>query len=187
MITSGQIKSGTPVVCSENGQFAVVDHMEGSDTIKLNKDNQGQHHYIPLNWVSKVDDKVHIDRPKSQAVAEWSNSPKVTKADFNGKDTSKSQNADSQGATSQNGHSQNASSKVVSHQPEVGKGSTTPVSPSKETTPQVLSGAGNDEKNLGRRDDKTPGVHASPKSIPDGKFQKPAAPRSPDEGRVSNA
>ncbi len=30
-----------PVVCSNKGQFAMVDHMEGTDTIKLNKDAKG--------------------------------------------------------------------------------------------------------------------------------------------------
>ena len=35
MINASQIKPHAPVVCSNNGQFAVVDHMEGADTIKL--------------------------------------------------------------------------------------------------------------------------------------------------------
>ena len=48
-----------PVVCSENGQFAIVDHLEGRDQIKLTKDKAGEHHYIPLTWVTAVDDKVH--------------------------------------------------------------------------------------------------------------------------------
>jgi len=75
MIQASQIKPKTPVVCSNNGQFAVVDHMEGTDMIKLNKDSQGQHHYIPLSWVKAVDDKVHIDRPGELAMREWSSSP----------------------------------------------------------------------------------------------------------------
>ncbi len=50
MINASQIKPNIPVVCSNNNQFAVVDHMEGTDTIKLNKDDKGQHHYIPLSW-----------------------------------------------------------------------------------------------------------------------------------------
>jgi hypothetical protein len=61
-----------PVVCSEGGQFAVVDHMEGKDTLKLAKDKAGQHHYIPLAWVKSVDAKVHVDRPGDQAMREWS-------------------------------------------------------------------------------------------------------------------
>jgi hypothetical protein len=67
-----------PVVCSENGQFAVVDHLEGDTSIKLRRDEAGQHHYIPLSWVTEVDDKVHVDRPGKQAKREWSTvSPKM--------------------------------------------------------------------------------------------------------------
>ena len=69
------IKPHMPVVCSENGQFATVDHVEGTDMIKLTKDDKGQHHYIPLAWVTSVDDKVHVDRPGDQAMREWSTTP----------------------------------------------------------------------------------------------------------------
>ncbi len=72
MIEPNEIKANMPVVCSENGQFAVVDHMQGRDSIKLKKDKAGQHHYIPLNWVKSVDDKVHIDRSGDQAMRDWS-------------------------------------------------------------------------------------------------------------------
>lgn len=69
------IKPHMPVVCSEDGQFATVDHLEGTDMIKLSKDKNGQHHYIPLAWVQSVDDKVHVDRPGDQAMREWSTTP----------------------------------------------------------------------------------------------------------------
>jgi hypothetical protein len=69
------IKPEMPVVCSENGQFATVDHIEGTEFIKLTKDKSGQHHYIPLAWVTSVDDKVHVDRPGDQAMREWSTTP----------------------------------------------------------------------------------------------------------------
>lgn len=75
MINAGEIKPHTPVVCSNNGQFAVVDHVEGKDMIKLTKDENGMHHYIPLSWVTAVDDKVHIDRPGDQAMREWLSKP----------------------------------------------------------------------------------------------------------------
>jgi hypothetical protein len=71
----GLIKPHMPVVCSNNGQFAVVDHIEGKDLIKLAKDASGQHHYIPLTWVTSVDDKVHVDRPGDQAMRDWSTTP----------------------------------------------------------------------------------------------------------------
>ncbi len=69
------IKPDMPVVCSEDGQFATVDHLEGTDQIKLNKDKSGTHHYIPLEWVTNVDDKVHVDRPGEQAMREWTTKP----------------------------------------------------------------------------------------------------------------
>lgn len=74
MIAANQIKPDAPVVCSNNGQFAVVDHVDGQD-IKLKKDDSGQHHYIPLSWVTKVDAAVHVDRPGAQAKREWSTHP----------------------------------------------------------------------------------------------------------------
>jgi hypothetical protein len=65
------IKPEMPVVCSENGQFAVVDHLDGKSSIKLKRDKTGKHHFIPTSWVTTVDDKVHIDRPGDQAMKEW--------------------------------------------------------------------------------------------------------------------
>ncbi|MEO8183824.1 MAG: DUF2171 domain-containing protein [Deltaproteobacteria bacterium] len=72
MIEASKIKNNMPVVCSEDGQFAVVDHMLGKDSIKLKKDKSGQHHFIPFSWVTSIDDKVHIDRPGDQAMRDWS-------------------------------------------------------------------------------------------------------------------
>jgi hypothetical protein len=74
MAIKDQIREHMPVVCSNNGQFATVDHLDG-DSIKLTKDDQGQHHWIPQSWVTMVDDKVHVDRPGDQAMREWSSTP----------------------------------------------------------------------------------------------------------------
>lgn len=71
-VDASAITPGLPVVCSEGGKFAVVDHMEGSDTIKLKRDESGQHHYIPLSWVTRVDSEVHVDRPGDEAMQQWS-------------------------------------------------------------------------------------------------------------------
>ncbi len=76
MINASQIKPEMPVVCSKDGQFGVVDHMQGTDTIKLNKDKSGQHHYIPLSWVTSTEDgKVKVDRPGDEAMQEWLTTP----------------------------------------------------------------------------------------------------------------
>ncbi len=71
MLNTNAIKPHMPVVCSKNKQFATVDHVEGQNAIKLTKDGSGEHHFIPLNWVTSVDDKVHIDRPGDQAMQQW--------------------------------------------------------------------------------------------------------------------
>jgi hypothetical protein len=65
------IKPHMPVVCSNNKQFATVDHLEGSDEIKLTRDKTGKHHFIPLAWVTSIDTQVHVDRPGDQAMREW--------------------------------------------------------------------------------------------------------------------
>ena len=71
MVQTAQIVEHMPVVCSEGGQFATVDHLDGN-SIKLTRDEQGNHHWIPVDWVTHVDDKVHVDRPGDQAMQDWS-------------------------------------------------------------------------------------------------------------------
>ena len=72
MINTDQIKPDMPVVCSQDGEFATVDHME-SGTIKLKKDKTGQHHYISVSWVTSTEGgKIKVDRPGDQAMQEWS-------------------------------------------------------------------------------------------------------------------
>jgi len=44
MTNINEIKPNAPVVCSEDGQFAIVDHVQGTNSIKLKKDDEGQHH-----------------------------------------------------------------------------------------------------------------------------------------------
>lgn len=74
MINTSEIKPHMPVVCSEGGQFATVDHMQGRH-IKLTRDKSGAHHFIPVDWVTSVDAQVHVDRPGDQAMREWATSP----------------------------------------------------------------------------------------------------------------
>ena len=51
---------------------------EGSDAIKLKKDQTGQHHYIPLSWVtSTADGKIQVDRPGQDAMNDWMTTPTI--------------------------------------------------------------------------------------------------------------
>jgi hypothetical protein len=72
--TAQLIQENMPVLGSDNGQLAVVDHLEGDNAIKLTKDGTGQHHYIPLAWVTSVDDAVHLDRTGAELMQGWTTS-----------------------------------------------------------------------------------------------------------------
>lgn len=77
-MNTSQIKPEMPVVCSQGGQFATVDHLEGSNSIKLKKDKLGQHHYIPTSWVTNVENgKVVVDRPGKEAMEDWTDTPTI--------------------------------------------------------------------------------------------------------------
>lgn len=67
------IKPHMPVVCSQNGQFATVDHVEQASVAV--DDDAGAVHFIPFQWITSVDDKVHIDRPGKRAMREWKSKP----------------------------------------------------------------------------------------------------------------
>ncbi len=49
-----------------------VDHVEG-DQIKLTKQDSpdGEHHMIPLSWVAKVHDHVHLSKSCEEIKHEW--------------------------------------------------------------------------------------------------------------------
>ena len=75
MVDAAQIKEHVEVVGSDGKHVGTVDHMEGSDRIKLTKkdrDAAGQHHFIPLAWVTAIEgDKVKLNRTAAQAKDEW--------------------------------------------------------------------------------------------------------------------
>ncbi len=51
-----------------------VDHVEGSDRIELIKNDPtagGEHHFIALAWVARVDEHVHLKKTTAEARAEW--------------------------------------------------------------------------------------------------------------------
>ena len=71
MVDYGKIEEHMPVICNEGNEFATVDHLDGDNFIKLTQDNSGQHHWIPVEWVTAIDDHIHIDRSASQAMKDW--------------------------------------------------------------------------------------------------------------------
>lgn len=53
-----------------------VDRVEG-DSIKLTKDSadDDKHHFIPVGWVARVDDHVHLSKSCGDARRQWSDAP----------------------------------------------------------------------------------------------------------------
>jgi hypothetical protein len=60
------------VIGSCGNKLGRVDHVEG-DRIKLTKNDSpdGQHHFIPASWVSRVDSHVHLNKNCGAARREW--------------------------------------------------------------------------------------------------------------------
>lgn len=62
------------VVASCGKTVGKVDHMEGC-AIKLTKNDSpdGMHHFVPTNWVSKVDQHVHLNKNSVETETGWKN------------------------------------------------------------------------------------------------------------------
>ncbi|MBV8795246.1 MAG: DUF2171 domain-containing protein [Hyphomicrobiales bacterium] len=61
------------VIGSDGVKIGTVDHLDGSDKIKLTKSASpdGQHHYVPLAWVDHVDAHVHLTKTSADAKVGW--------------------------------------------------------------------------------------------------------------------
>ena len=83
------IKEHMEVIGADGVHVGTVDKVEGN-RIKLTKKDSGEgshkghHHYIPLQWVTKVDDKIHVDRLGTQAMKEWATTPTTNSATTGG-------------------------------------------------------------------------------------------------------
>ena len=67
----GRIVEHMEVYASDGTKIGTVDHIEGSDRIKLAKTTSpdGQHHYVPMAWVDHVDRHVHLNRTLAEIKA----------------------------------------------------------------------------------------------------------------------
>jgi hypothetical protein len=72
--STADIREHMEVYGSCGNLLGKVDHVEG-DQIKLTKNDSpdGQHHLIPLSWVAKVHDHIHLNKDCGEAKAEWQN------------------------------------------------------------------------------------------------------------------
>lgn len=66
------IKDHMNVIASCGMKVGVVDHLEGG-AIKLTKKDSpdGQHHFIPVSWVERVDSHVHLTKNSKETEEGW--------------------------------------------------------------------------------------------------------------------
>jgi len=66
------IKEHMNVIASCGMKVGVVDQVEGG-AIKLTKKDSpdGQHHFIPVSWVQRVDKHVHLTKNSKETEAGW--------------------------------------------------------------------------------------------------------------------
>jgi len=68
------VKEHMDVIASCGTKIGVVDGLEGA-SIKLTKKDSpdGQHHFIPADWVDHVDNAVHLKKNSVDARHDWKN------------------------------------------------------------------------------------------------------------------
>lgn len=66
------IKDHMNVIASCGKKVGVVDHLEGQ-AIKLTKKDSpdGQHHFIPVSWIERVDSHVHLKKNSKETEENW--------------------------------------------------------------------------------------------------------------------
>ena len=74
MADTTEIKEHMDVISSDKKTVGKVDHLEGSDKIKLTRQSSpdGQHHhFMPLSWVDHVDQHVHLNKSGADVTSYW--------------------------------------------------------------------------------------------------------------------
>lgn len=72
MVDTSQIRNGLAVITSDAEPVGVVDTVEG-DRLKLTRKDStdNAHHYLPLAWVERVDERIHLNRTGAEVRASW--------------------------------------------------------------------------------------------------------------------
>jgi hypothetical protein len=70
--TTADIREHMDVMGSCGNKLGRVDHVQGSE-IKLTKNDSpdGMHHLIPMSWVKRVDEHVHLSKSCAEASRDW--------------------------------------------------------------------------------------------------------------------
>lgn len=66
------VKERMDVIASCGKKVGVVDHLEGG-AIKLTRNDSpdGQHHFIPVDWIDRVDTHVHLKKNSMETEMGW--------------------------------------------------------------------------------------------------------------------
>jgi hypothetical protein len=76
MFKPSDIKEHMEVLGSDGQHVGTVDHLEGSNQIKLTRKDPkagGTHHLIPTDWVDHVDRHVHLNKSSKDVQSQWKN------------------------------------------------------------------------------------------------------------------
>lgn len=74
MVDPSAIMEHMEVVGSDGEHVGMVDHMDGTNRIKLTRDDPGggEHHMIPLDLVEAIDDdRIVLRKPAAEVMREW--------------------------------------------------------------------------------------------------------------------
>ncbi|OTG81624.1 DUF2171 domain-containing protein [Acinetobacter sp. ANC 4648] len=71
-INTLDIKHHSEVIASCGTKVGNVDHLEGSNQIKLTKHGDGHHHLIPTSWVSEIKgEKIMLSKDSHEVKDSW--------------------------------------------------------------------------------------------------------------------
>lgn len=73
-INTQEIKKHANVIASCGKHVGTVDHLEGTDQIKLTKNDasDGHHHLIPVSWVAEIKgDDVILNKNAEEVTQGW--------------------------------------------------------------------------------------------------------------------
>jgi hypothetical protein len=74
MINPSHIQKHMDVVSSRDEPLGSVDHVQGS-SVKLVRDVLGQHHLVPIGWIERIDDKIHLTHSAEEVERLWAGEP----------------------------------------------------------------------------------------------------------------
>lgn len=77
MTNTSNIREHMEVIASCGKHVGEVDHLDGNQ-IKMTKNDPaagGKHHFIPMDWVERVDQHVHLKKNSEEVFKNWKTEP----------------------------------------------------------------------------------------------------------------